>query len=179
MTSLRTERLLLRPLCRDDLEHLQYALRPEFYRYLPIPVQTQQTLANFLEQQLVQQPGEKANWTFGIELMEVRHVIGTVRITIQSRGHKAADMGYALNSDFYGHGYATEAARAVLNFGFKELGMHRIWATADVRNQASWRVLERIGMKREALLRHDKLIRGEWRDSYLYAILEGELMGAV
>jgi len=178
MTSLRTERLLLRPLRHNDFEHLQYALRPEFYRYFPIPEQTPQTIANWLEQQLVEQPGGQTTWTFGIELLEVGHVIGTVRITIQSRDHKAADIGYALNSDFYGHGYATEAARAVLNFGFCELGMHRIWATADVRNQPSWRVQERIGMKREGLLRQDKLIRGEWRDSYLYAALKKDFTAA-
>lgn len=172
---IRTQRLLLRPLCRDDLPHLQaYAIRPEFYRYLPIPEQTPQTVAVFLEQQLVEATGERKSWVLGIEPHEIGHLVGTVRISIVSAENRSADMGYALNSDFYGRGYATEAARAVLSFGFRELRLHRIWATADVHNDASWRVLERIGMKREGLLRQDKLVRGAWRDSYLYAILEEE-----
>ncbi len=93
---------------------------------------------------------------------------------IVSPENRTADMGYGLNSDFYGRGYATEAARAVLDFGFNDLGLHRIWATVDVNNDASRRVLERIGMKREGILRKDKLVRGRWRASYLYAILEDE-----
>ena len=170
---IRTQRLLLRPLCRDDLPRLQgYATRPEFYRYLPIPVQTSETVAAYLEQQTAAPVGDKKSWVFGIEPHEIGYLVGTVRISIVSVENRTADIGYALNSQFYGRGYATEAARAVLQFGFRELNLHRIWATADVHNEASCRVLERIGMKREGLLRKDKLVRGAWRDSQLYAILE-------
>jgi RimJ/RimL family protein N-acetyltransferase len=173
---LRTERLLLRPLRPGDLEHLQrYATRPEFYRYLPIPEQTRETVTTFLEQQLAEAARpDKKTWVFGVEPFDVGRIVGTVRITIVSQEEHTADMGYALDSDFYRRGYMTEAARAVLDFGFHELGLRRIWATADVENRASWRVLERIGMKRERSLQRDKLLRGAWRDSYLYTILKEE-----
>jgi len=75
-------------------------------------------------------------------------------------------------------GYATEAARCVLAFGFGVLGMHRIYATADVRNVASQHVLEKVGMRREGTLRKNQWIHNEWRDTALYAVLEEEWVSA-
>jgi len=70
--------------------------------------------------------------------------------------------------------YATEAARALLTFGFGQLRLHRIFATCDPANTASARVLEKIGMQREGLLREHEWVKGRWRDSFLYAILDHE-----
>lgn len=78
---------------------------------------------------------------------------------------------YSLAPGAWGQGYATEAARAILEFGFAELGVRRIWATCRPENVGSCRVLEKIGMVREGHLREHVLIRGEWRDSLLYASL--------
>jgi len=174
---IRTERLLLRPLHQDDLPHLQqYATRHEFYRYLPIVEQTPDTVAAFLEQRLIEAKAiEKQHWVFALEPHGAGRLIGTVRLSVISKDHWTGDIGYGLNADFHGLGYMTEAVRAALNFGFNELGMHRISATTDVQNVASCRVLERVGMIQEGLLRQDKLVRGEWRDSFLYAVLEGEV----
>ena len=83
-------------------------------------------------------------------------------------------MGYALDSDYLGRGYMTEALKRVLTMGFDDLELHRIWATADVENARSWRLMERVGMVREGLLREDKLVRGRWRDSYMYSILASD-----
>jgi RimJ/RimL family protein N-acetyltransferase len=69
-------------------------------------------------------------------------------------------------------GYATETAKALLKLGFDTLGLHRISATCDVLNKASFNVLEKIGMKREGHLKEDIYLRNRWRDSYIYAILE-------
>ncbi len=153
---IRTERLLLRPLHQDDLPHLQqYATRPEFYRYLPIVEQTPETVAAFLEQRLAKaKENEKQRWDFAIEPHGAGHLIGTIRLSIAQDRH---------------------TARAVLNFGFGELGVHRISATTAVENIASCRVLEKVGMIQEGLLRQDKLVRGQWCDSFLYAILEGDV----
>jgi RimJ/RimL family protein N-acetyltransferase len=173
---IRTERLLLRPLHQADLPHMQqYATRPEFYHYLPIVEQTPDTVAAFLEQQLAETKEiEKQHWVFAVEPHGAGHLIGTVRLGI-TKDYRTADIGYGLNGDFQRLGYMTEAVRAVLNFGFGELGLHRIWATTDVENVASCRVLEKVGMIQEGLLRQDKLVRGQWRDSFLYAVLEGDL----
>ena len=76
-----------------------------------------------------------------------------------------------ISRDRAGSGYATEAAAAVLRFGFDTLGLHRIWATCRPENLGSSRVLEKIGMQREGHLRDHVMVRGAWQDSLLYAAI--------
>jgi ribosomal-protein-alanine N-acetyltransferase len=80
-------------------------------------------------------------------------------------------MGYLISPAAQGQGYATEAARALLDFGLAAGGLHRITATCDPENTGSVRVLEKIGMSREGHLHDHFLIRGTWRDRLLYARL--------
>jgi RimJ/RimL family protein N-acetyltransferase len=87
---------------------------------------------------------------------------------------ESAAFGYVLNRAYWGRGFATEASRALLEFGFRSLALHRIVARCDVRNHASMRVLEKLGMRREGHFRKDAKKAGAWRDTYLYAILEEE-----
>jgi RimJ/RimL family protein N-acetyltransferase len=90
------------------------------------------------------------------------------------------ELGYIFNPAFAGHGYATEACRALLEYGFGELGAHRVVAMCDPGNPPSWRLLERLSMRREghfrqfAFFRRDE--RGEplWHDAYQYALLAEE-----
>lgn len=84
-------------------------------------------------------------------------------------------MGFVISPDRWGSGYATEAAQAVLRFGFEGPGLDRIWATCRPENLASVRVLERIGMQREGHLRDHICIRGRWQDSLLYAAMSPSL----
>jgi [ribosomal protein S5]-alanine N-acetyltransferase len=72
----------------------------------------------------------------------------------------------------------TEAARAILGVAFRELNLHRVWATCHVRNHASYRVMEKLGMRREAHFRKNAFEKNEWRDSYLYAILAEEWLAS-
>jgi hypothetical protein len=74
----------------------------------------------------------------------------------------------------WGLGYATEAARAIVDAGFRQPQLHRIWSTVDDENVASGRVLEKLGMQQEGLLRQDVNLRGQWRDSRILAILRHE-----
>jgi RimJ/RimL family protein N-acetyltransferase len=85
-----------------------------------------------------------------------------------------ADMGYEIAPPYWGRGYATEAARAILAFGFDELKLHRISATCLADNLASARLLEKIGMRLEGRLRENERFKGRWWDTLLYAILEHE-----
>jgi RimJ/RimL family protein N-acetyltransferase len=101
-------------------------------------------------------------------------LIGGCRLNIADAKSRQGRIAYLFNRNYWGRGYATEATAAIIAFGFEQLGMHRIFATCDVKNFASARVLEKVGMRREGLRREDELLRGEWRDSYLYAILEQE-----
>ncbi|MEM7506641.1 MAG: GNAT family protein [Pseudomonadota bacterium] len=167
----RTDRLSLRPFRSEDLPYLlEYTLKDYFWEFLPLEPQTPDSVKSFLDQRLHDDWG-KGSYHCIIELIDKKHVIGTVRISIKDTTHLSGDIGYALNADYSGRGYMTEAVSRILQIGTDELGLHRIWATADVKNDASWRLMERVGMEREGLLRHHHRIRGSWRDSYLYSIL--------
>ena len=90
-------------------------------------------------------------------------------------GHATHEIGWALAADRQGRGYATEAARALLDYAFGALTCHRVVATCQPENPASWRVMEKLGMRREAHFRqglHQK--SGEWWDEYFYAVLAEE-----
>lgn len=134
-----TDRLLLRPYKASDLPHVQrYAVRPEFYRYLPIAEQTAETVAEFLKRRLEeQQCGNGDGVTFAIEPREVGFVVGGVRLGVRDQPNRQGDLGFALASDYQGRGYMTEAVKAVLVLGFDRFALHRIWATADVENERS------------------------------------------
>ena len=86
-----------------------------------------------------------------------------------------AELGWVLDPAFTGHGYATEGARALLRVCFEDLGVHRVVAGCFVDNDASWRLMERIGMRRESHTLRDGLHRsGHWLDGYTYAVLADE-----
>jgi [ribosomal protein S5]-alanine N-acetyltransferase len=84
------------------------------------------------------------------------------------------ELWYLLDPGAWGRGLVTEAARALVEYGFRQLALHRIWASCLPENPASGRVLEKLGFRREGLLRQNLRIHGEWRDSHLYAVLASE-----
>ncbi|WP_282608668.1 GNAT family N-acetyltransferase [Pelagibius sp. Alg239-R121] len=171
---LTTERLELRPLKESDLPQMQrYATRPKFYRYNPIEEQTPESVAVFLQKELEKQRHDGRH-VLALEPKEVGFIVGTVRIEVRDQNHRHGDLGYALDSEYQGRGYMTEAVQRLIRFGFEELQLHRIWATCNIDNAPSWRLMERAGMTREGLLRDDKFLRGHWRSSYLYAILASD-----
>lgn len=169
-----TKRLELRPLTHSDLPRMQrYATRPAFYRYNPIEAQTPESVALFLQEELEKQ-GSDGRQVFALVPKDVGFIVGTVRIEVQDRSHCHGDLGYALDSDFQGRGYMSEAVREVLTFGFDTFRLHRICATCDIENAPSRRLMERVGMTREGTLREDKYLRGVWRNSYIYSILASD-----
>jgi RimJ/RimL family protein N-acetyltransferase len=107
-------------------------------------------------------------------LKDTGKLIGGCGINVSNPENREGWLGYCLNRNFWGKGYATETARGLIKFGFEKLDLHRLFATCDPENLASAHVLEKSGMKREAHLREHKWSKGKWRDSYLYAILEQE-----
>jgi RimJ/RimL family protein N-acetyltransferase len=86
----------------------------------------------------------------------------------------AVRSGTSCTPDFGGHGYATEAARALLRLGFDELGLHRIVARLDERNESSAKLARRLGMRQEARLVHNEFFKGEWSTELDFAMLAEE-----
>ena len=166
---LRTPRLLLRPYRFDDVDAVfAYGSDEEWGRYLDVPQPYTRRSAEEDVARAILADEASPMWAIVHE--------GSVRggITLIDRGAAAAELGYSLARPLWGRGLMTEAATAVVAHGFETLGLVRIYASTDVRNTASWRVMEKLGMQREALMRRHRLIRGEYVDEVFYAILREE-----
>jgi [ribosomal protein S5]-alanine N-acetyltransferase len=101
-------------------------------------------------------------------------LIGSIQLAVTNSQHRRAEMGFVLARSRWGNGYATEAAAALLRFGFHDLALHKISATCDPANGGSERVLRKIGMRPEGHLRGHLYLRGQWRDRLLFAAVAGE-----
>jgi RimJ/RimL family protein N-acetyltransferase len=101
-------------------------------------------------------------------------MVGDVVLEWISRRHRQGEIGYIVHPDHHGRGYATEACRPLLRVAFEEMGLHRVVGRLDARNTASARVLEKLGMRREAHLVENEWVKEEWQSEVVYAILDRE-----
>lgn len=102
-----------------------------------------------------------------------REVVGTVTLVLTDLPHQTADLGFCIQRDRWGQGIATRAARPVRDYAFAELGIHRLQADADPRNEGSLRVLAKLGFQREGLMRGRYLQLGERQDAVLLSLVRG------
>ena len=116
----------------------------------------------------------RSRYELAVVLRAEERLIGNVNLQPEPREPRHAAFSYLLHRDYWGKGYATEAMHALFDFGFHELGLHRVADTCDVRNVASARVMEKLGLRREAHFRETVWKDGRWHDEYLYAILAHE-----
>jgi [ribosomal protein S5]-alanine N-acetyltransferase len=173
---LRTARLLLREIGPADIPAIhEYAGDPEVVRYMqwgPNDLATTvEVTRDWLDEQ---QRWPRDSVQLAIEPAGEAKIAGAIHLWVSDAHNATGSFGFVLNRAYWGRGYATEAARAVMDCAFREVGLHRLCATCDTRNLASAHVLEKLGMRREAEHRKDVLQKMEWRDSYLYAILREE-----
>lgn len=173
-----TERLQLRPYTKGDLDDLaDIRRRPDVMRYLYEDVQGREEVAEVLERRATDQTAlrrEGDALVLAVELREVSRVIGDVSMRWVSEEHRQGDIGFIFHPDYHGRGYAYEASREMLRLGFEEAGFHRIEGRCDARNDASARLMERLGMRREAHLVENEWFKGEWGSEFVYAILDRE-----
>lgn len=116
----------------------------------------------------------RTRYVLGAINKENQQMIGAGEFNIREEFNREGEIGYILHPYEWGKGFATEIASLLVDFGFKSFHLHRIFATCDLRNIGSYRVLEKIGMTRDRLLREHILLRDGWRDSLLYSILENK-----
>ena len=178
---IETERLVLRPLRSQDLaDVVAYQSREDVVRYLPWEVRTQHESAEHLAERMLwtRLEHEGDYLCVAVEIPGVDgerpRLIGDLSLMLRSVTHRQAEIGWVFHPDFHGQGYATEAVATLLELAFTELGSHRIFASLDPRNDASARLCERIGMRREAHLVHDQIFKGEFADTLIYAMLDVE-----
>jgi len=171
-----TDRLLLRPMEEGDAEAIHaYQSLPEIAQYQywdPRSLEdVQARLAEWCGMRRLEGEGTLA---FAVETHSERRLIGDVSLRVTDAAARQGTFGFTLHPACQGRGYATEAGRALLRIGFEELNLHRIFACCDVRNTASWRVMERLGMRREAHFREHALFKGGWDEEFYYALLQRE-----
>lgn len=172
MKEIRTERLLLRPFRESDYGDLfEFLSQLEDDEFEPYPGMTRENGRKHLAYRLGSEE------FYAVELSDSGKVIGN--IYCGNRDFSAKEVGYIINKNEQRRGYALEALRAVINEAFRG-GAHRVYAECDPRNTASWRLLEKAGLRREAYFRQNVFSHRDesgapvWKDTYVYAITEGE-----
>ena len=173
---INTERLVLREFVEDDWPAvLAYQQKPLYLRYYEWTERTPEGAREFVQMFLAnQQEIPRIKFQLAATLKTTGQLIGNCGIRLKSEGAREADIGYELDPRYWGQGYASEAARTIVQFGFSELQLHRVWSWCIADNVGSVRVLEKLGMRQEGRLRENEYYKGRWWDTLLYAILEDE-----
>jgi ribosomal-protein-alanine N-acetyltransferase len=177
---LRTERLLLRDFRDGDFDAVHdYAVDPEVSRFMPWGPNRPEETREFLRRTLAaQEDWPRLDFNLAIELVEAATVIGSISLHLYDAANRTVEVGYCIHRAYWRRGIVSEAARAMLGAAFGPVDAHRVVATCDVRNVGSFGVMEAVGMRREGRFLRDRLIKGEWRDTYLYALLAREWRAA-
>ena len=172
-----TERLLLRPFAPKDLDEL-YAIHGDEgnVRYLYNEARTREELQDLLERKISGAAvNAEGDWlSAAAALRESGDVVADVSLLWASELHKQGEIGFIVHPSHQGRGYATEAARPLLVFAFETLRLHRVYGRVEPRNVGSSRVLEKLGMRKEAHLVENEWVKGEWQSEAIYAILADE-----
>ena len=178
MESIRivTERLRLDPLrLRDAEPFFHNRSDPAVARYQMWRPVSIEEVREFITQQQALVPGTPGAWfQLGIRLLASEALIGDAGVHLPTGQERQAEIGVTIAPEFQGKGFATEAVRALLSHLFEALRMHRVYASVDPRNLPSLRLMERIGMRREAHFRESLWFRGAWVDDLVFALLESE-----
>ena len=172
---LETERLVLRALTPDDAAAIfAYASDPEVARYVLWEAHRSVEDAKAFVDLTMSRYGSGDAPDWGIVYKGDGRLVGTSGFVAWEREHDRAEVGCVLHRGYWGMGLAAEALRAMISFGFARMGLNRIEARCIAENEASARIIEKAGMSYEGTLRQRELLKGEYRDTKLYAILKDE-----
>lgn len=185
---LETERLILREFVPGDLASVHYyASDPVVTRYVSFGPNTPAETEDFLQRCAGARLADpRTSYDLGVQRKSDGLIVGGIGLHLGGGGLsggcgqkslRRGELGYVFRQDAWGCGFATEAGRAMVEFGFKTLGLHRIFAECHSANGASERVMEKIGMRREGVLREHALVKGEWWDVVVCGVLRTEYKG--
>ncbi|MCT2090316.1 GNAT family N-acetyltransferase [Micrococcus terreus] len=175
--SLATERLRLRPHNADDAEWLhELYSRPDVARYLLDEPWTAEVTHDKLTERLAKTDIDGKTGALALVIEHDGVPIGDVALWLTNHEHRQGEIGWVLDPDHGGQGFASEAVRAVLALGFDHYRLHRITAEMDARNSASAALARRVGLRLEAHHVQDWFSKGEWTDTLIFARLASEHM---
>jgi RimJ/RimL family protein N-acetyltransferase len=163
---------LLRPLRADDHAALHaMRSREDVVRWLYWDAPTEEQTRAWIKGILARPP--ETGTVFAVELRESSELIGNVNVVVDP-DNRQGEIGFIFHPAHQGHGYATEATRALLDHAFEHYRLHRVYGRLEPRNAASARVLEKLGMRREAHLIENEYAKGEWQSERAFAVLYAE-----
>ncbi|MBF4575115.1 GNAT family N-acetyltransferase [Frondihabitans sp. VKM Ac-2883] len=178
VSSLETDRLLLRPLTPADLDDVfAYQSDPEALRYMLWPVRSRSEAAEHLARRSTMTHLEHEGDSLVLAVTtksEPGRVMGEVNVRLTSVDSRQSEVGWILNPAFQGRGYAFEAATRMIELCVDDLGSHRVHAELDPLNAGSVALCRKLGMRQEAHLVEDLFYKGRWSDTGIYAILASE-----
>ncbi|MEI5908052.1 GNAT family N-acetyltransferase [Bacillus spongiae] len=172
----RKHRVELREMKETDWKAVhQYASQERVSKYQTWGPNSEEQSKAFVEQVLIDSKAvPRTRFAFAVVLKESENMIGVGQLAIRDFANHVGEISYIINPDYWGNGYATEVAKELINRGFTEWKLHRIFATCDPRNIGSRKVLEKVEMVREGRMRETILLQDGWRDSLLYSVLRHE-----
>lgn len=172
MVKFETKRLLLRSIELSDAERINLLVNDKEITSttlrIPYPSSMEDTQKWIETHHKNCEKGDQA--VFGIILKDINKIIGVISLDINNQ-HENAELGYWIGKSYWRNGYCTEAAEAILKFGFQQLKLHRIFAFHMKENSSSERVMQKIGMKYEGLLKHHIKKDGNFKDIKVYGII--------
>lgn len=173
---IETPRLVIRRFRERDAPELSaYRSDPQVARYQSWTDLSPQAALDFIGSLQASEPGTAGEWfQFAVQFKASAALIGDIGLRTDQHEPAVGEIGFTLARPFQGQGYAREAVQAVLDYCFETLNMHRIIALTDTRNQASIRLLERLGFRQEAHFVQSYREGEIWTDEYQYAILRSE-----
>jgi RimJ/RimL family protein N-acetyltransferase len=173
---IETSRLRLRPFVAGDLGALHtIRSREDVHRWLYSEPATEAEVREALERRIAGiRDAPETGVALAVELAATGELLGDVSLTLGPPEHRQAEIGFTFHPGHHGRGYATEAARAVVALAFGTYDLHRVYGRLEARNIASARVLEKLGMRREAHLVENEWVKGEWQSELVYALLARE-----
>jgi RimJ/RimL family protein N-acetyltransferase len=171
-----TARLLIRNLAPGDAESFYaYKCLPEATQYQYWRPKSLDEIVCFIRDMQTVEPNTPGTWLqLAICLKDDGIMIGDIGIHFSEDEEFQAEIGYTISPAWQHKGYASEAAKAILEYLFTSLGIHRVHASVDPRNIASAAVLERLGFRQEAHFIQSIFMDGEWQDDCIYAMLDTE-----
>ena len=179
--SLTTERLVLDDLTGQDLLNIQRVARdPGVMRYVLIWLENDEQVAGFLLNAIDEaQRQDRRGYVLAVRIPGTHEFAGFAMLEIDPGQESTAEVGYILLPDYWKNGYASEILRALLAFGFGELGLHRVYGKCDELNLPSVHVMEKCGLQYEGTLREHVWLRDHWRSTRYFGMLAGEYFSQV